>query len=70
MYRWVDLGIKGWVQTYTYFLLYPLRGPGDNNTPVTMSTADAQFLVLKFHSSVKRDQGSLEKWLISGLVQR
>ena len=50
--------------------LSPLRGPGGDSTPVTMSPADAQFLVLKLHSSVKRDQGSLEKWFISGLVQR
>ena len=70
MYRWVDLEINRWVQTYMYFLLYPLRGPGGDNTPVTMSAADTQFLVLKFHSSVKRNQGSLEKWFISALVQR
>lgn len=61
MYSWVDLEISRWVQTYIYFLLYPLRGPGGDNTPVTMSTAYALFLVLKFHSSVKRNQGSLEK---------
>ena len=35
-----------------------------------MSTADALFLVLKFCSSVKRNQGYSEKWFILGLVQR
>ena len=50
-----------------YKKLWPLRGSQSNAIPMTMSTSRALMLVSKLF--LRKFQGSLEKWLISDLVQ-
>ena len=38
--------------------------------PVAMSTPSTQDLVSKYYPPIKRNQDSLEKWLIIGMGQR